>query len=223
MQPNPTLCPFQAAYNAPRQAPLCSAQAKAASSATTFKTTRSAPPAKANCDVSFPIRATFARAAAKSAYTKPYAATANAIRRPIPPFGRAPNTPPPSPPCCTHGNTTETFDAVLAMPISRERRLQRGFNQCDSLARTVTQRYKIPLLPPDSVHRAPKPPQSTLSAAERARNIRDAFRVRENVKNCKVVIIDDVSTTHSSIAELSRALLLAGAAEVFACVVACNK
>lgn len=117
----------------------------------------------------------------------------------------------------------ETFDAVLAMPISRERRLQRGFNQCDSLARAVTQRYKIPLLPPDSVHRAPKPPQSTLSAAERARNIRDAFRVRENVKNCKVVIIDDVSTTHSSIAELSRALLLAGAAEVFACVVACNK
>ena len=108
MQPNPTLCPFQAAYNAPRQAPLCSAQAKAASSATTFKTTRSAPPAKANCDVSFPIRATFARAAAKPAYTKPYAATANAIRRPIPPFGRAPNTPPPSPPCCTHGNTTAT-------------------------------------------------------------------------------------------------------------------
>ena len=117
----------------------------------------------------------------------------------------------------------QTFDAVLAMPISRERRLQRGFNQCDSLARAVTQRYKIPLLPPDSVHRAPKPPQSTLSAAERARNIRDAFRVRENVKNCKVVIIDDVSTTHSSIAELSRALLLAGATEVFACVVACNK
>ncbi len=118
---------------------------------------------------------------------------------------------------------SQTFDAVLAMPISRERRLQRGFNQCDSLAQAITQRYKIPLLPSHSVYRAPKPPQSTLSAADRAHNIRDAFRLDANVKNCKVVIIDDVSTTHSSIAELSRALLLSGAAEVYACVIACNK
>jgi len=116
---------------------------------------------------------------------------------------------------------------IIAVPdalnISRERRLQRGFNQCDSLAQAITQRYKIPLLAPNLVHRAPKPPQSTLSAAERAQNIRGAFRIHANVKNCKVVIIDDVSTTHSSIAELSRALLLSGAAEVYACVIACNK
>ena len=118
---------------------------------------------------------------------------------------------------------SQTFDAVLAMPISRERRLQRGFNQCDSLAQAITQRYKIPLLAPNLVHRAPKAPQSTLSAAERAQNIRGAFRIHVNVKNCKVVIIDDVSTTHSSIAELSRALLLSGAAEVYTCVIACNK
>ena len=118
---------------------------------------------------------------------------------------------------------SQAFDAVLAMPISRERRLQRGFNQCDSLAQAITQRYKIPLLAPNLVHRAPKAPQSTLSAAECAQNIRDAFRIHANVKTCKVVIIDDVSTTHSSIAELSRALLLSGAAEVYACVIACNK
>lgn len=118
---------------------------------------------------------------------------------------------------------SQAFDAVLAMPISRERRLQRGFNQCDSLAQAITQRYKIPLLAPNLVHRAPKAPQSTLSAAERAQNIRGAFCIHANVKNCKVVIIDDVSTTHSSIAELSRALLLSGAAEVYACVIACNK
>ena len=117
----------------------------------------------------------------------------------------------------------QAFDAVLAMPISRERRLQRGFNQCDSLAQAITQRYKTPLLAPNLVHRTPKAPQSTLSAAERAQNIRGAFRIHANVKNCKVVIIDDVSTTHSSIAELSRALLLSGAAEVYACVIACNK
>jgi len=116
---------------------------------------------------------------------------------------------------------------IIAVPdalnISRERRLQRGFNQCDRLAQAITQRYTIPLLPPHSVYRAPKPPQSTLSAADRAHNIRGAFRLDANVKDCKVVIIDDVSTTHSSIAELSRVLLMAGAAEVYACVVACNK
>ena len=99
---------------------------------------------------------------------------------------------------------SQAFDAVLAMPISRER-------------------YKLPLLAPNLVQRAPKAPQSTLSAAERAQNIRGAFRIHANIKNCKIVIIDDVSTTHSSIAELSRTLLLSGAAEVYACVIACNK
>ena len=115
------------------------------------------------------------------------------------------------------------IDAVLPMPVSRERRLQRGFNQCDILADAITRHYNLPVLHHNSVFRQPKPPQSTLNAQQRAQNIRQAFRVDCDVKNRKVLIIDDVMTTGASISELAHTLLASGAAEVSACVVARNK
>ena len=115
------------------------------------------------------------------------------------------------------------FDAVLAMPLARSRRMARGFNQCDTLAQEITRRYKIPTMPHDSVFRVPKPPQSTLDAAARTKNIENVFRVRTDVKNRKVLIIDDVATTAATISELARTLLQSGACAVSAFVVARNK
>lgn len=114
------------------------------------------------------------------------------------------------------------IDGVLAMPISRQRRIYRGFNQCDDLADKITQHYKIPLLPYNCVFRAPKAPQSTLNATERRKNVRGSFTVDFNVKNRKVLIIDDVSTTGASIFELARTLQKSGAAAIYAWVVARN-
>ncbi len=114
------------------------------------------------------------------------------------------------------------IDCILAMPISHERRIYRGFNQCDELAHTITEHYKIPLLPHNSVFRSAKPPQSTLKAAERVKNVRHSFRVDFNVKNRKVLIIDDVSTTGATIFELAHTLQKSGAAEIYAWVVARN-
>lgn len=118
--------------------------------------------------------------------------------------------------------TESQIDCVLAMPISHERRIYRGFNQCDELANIITSHYTIPLLPHNYVFRTPKPPQSTLEATERTKNVRGSFRVDFNVKNRKVLIIDDVSTTGSSIFELARTLRKSGAAAIYAWVVARN-
>lgn len=114
-------------------------------------------------------------------------------------------------------------DAVLAMPISRQRRLQRGFNQCDELAHWVTQHYNIPLLAPESVHRAHRTAQSSLGGTERAENIIGAFTPNDNVINRKILIIDDICTTQSTLAELAGSLHQSGASAVFAWVVACNE
>ena len=122
------------------------------------------------------------------------------------------------PPWLTHSG----IDAILAMPVSRERRLQRGFNQCDELADVLATRYQMLRLPYDAVFRQNKPPQSTLHAVERVHNIRDVFRVDFDVKKRKLLIIDDITTTSATISELSRVLLASGAAAVFVCVVARN-
>lgn len=114
------------------------------------------------------------------------------------------------------------IDAVLAMPISRKRRFMRGFNQCDDLTEVITKNYKIPTLPTDTILRQHKTPQSTLNAAERAENIINAFSVQQSVKNRKILIIDDVTSTSATLQELARTLQQSGAAEIYACVVMRN-
>ena len=114
------------------------------------------------------------------------------------------------------------IDGVLAMPMSRQRRVHRGFNQCDELTKMITQHYKIPLLPHDGVFRQPAPPQSTLNAAQRKQNIREAFRIDCDVNNRKILIIDDVMTTGATLNELARTLRQSGASAIFACVMLRN-
>lgn len=124
-----------------------------------------------------------------------------------------------NPPPWLHG---QVVDAVLAMPVSRLRRIQRGFNQSDELAEWVTRYYNLPLLPSDCVDRQHKPPQSTLDAVRRRQNVKNVFQAADIVKNRKILIIDDVRTTGATIGELSRTLKRSGAAAVFVWVVACN-
>ena len=102
------------------------------------------------------------------------------------------------------------------MPLSKARRLYRGFNQADELAARLAQHYGWPLLPRDAVFRRHHAPQSTLKSDERQRNVRHAFAVQSGlVKNCNLLLIDDVVTTGATLNELARALKRAGAGRIF--------
>lgn len=118
------------------------------------------------------------------------------------------------------------IDAVLAMPISKMRRLYRGFNQSDELAQAIAQHYSLPLLPHDWLIRKHKAPQSTLTYQQRQRNIKHSFqfnpRYTHSLHQKTILIIDDIVTTNASISELSRVLIQAGSAQVLAWVVATN-
>ncbi len=106
-------------------------------------------------------------------------------------------------------------DAVLAVPLSRARLLQRGFNQSALLAEMVARAHHWPLLPAAAVTRRQRPPQSTLSRAQRRQNVRGVFRVRADVKNRNLLLIDDVVTTGATIQELAKSLKRAGAHRVW--------
>lgn len=109
------------------------------------------------------------------------------------------------------------IDAVLAMPLSKARRLYRGFNQGDELVRRLARHYGWAVLPRDTVFRRHHAPQSTLTGEQRRKNVKNAFSVSEavRVKNRKLLLIDDVVTTGATLAELARTLKRAGAADVF--------
>ena len=91
----------------------------------------------------------------------------------------------------------------------------RGFNQAEALARELSGYTGIPvdtgLLKKSHATRS----QKKLDAAERKKNLREAFQVVGNPAGKCILLIDDVYTTGSTMDVLSRALLEKGASHVF--------
>lgn len=109
-----------------------------------------------------------------------------------------------------------TVDGVLAMPLSRTRLFERGFNQSYMLAVLIAQQYGLPLLPMNCIQRSHRPPQSTLKSKQRHKNVRGVFQVRQELKNRSLLIIDDVVTTGATISELAQTLKSCGVAQIYA-------
>ncbi len=110
-----------------------------------------------------------------------------------------------------------SFDLVVPVPLGRKRLLERGFNQSALLARLAFGRLDEVLL-----RTRETPPQSELSAAERHRNVRRAFSVKDETRvfGKKVLLFDDVMTTGATVEECARVLRAAGAREVIVAVLA---
>lgn len=105
-------------------------------------------------------------------------------------------------------------DALIAMPLHPARLRQRGFNQVVELLRPLRRELPAPQ-PLDWLQRVrDTPPQSGLDAAHRRRNLRGAFLAAPAVRGQRLLLVDDVITTGSTVAEATRCLLHAGAAEV---------
>ncbi|MDA8388452.1 MAG: ComF family protein [Nitrospiraceae bacterium] len=115
-------------------------------------------------------------------------------------------------------------DAVTAVPLSKKRLLERGFNQSMLLARHVAKWSGAELLPHALVKKRDTPPQAGLTRKERARNLRGAFlAARGGLTGMTVLLIDDVITTGATVRECSKALAGAGAGTVFVAALARTK
>lgn len=113
------------------------------------------------------------------------------------------------------GLALDGADAVVPVPLHASRRRERGFNQALDLAR----RLGLPVVNAVTRVRATES-QITLPAAERHRNIRDAFAparlpwISGAVDGRTVVLVDDVSTTGATLDECARVLKAIGAKDV---------
>jgi predicted amidophosphoribosyltransferase len=102
------------------------------------------------------------------------------------------------------------------------RRLRRGYNQSEILARPLAGRLRLPCRP-GWLRRGRRTPQQTLQPpAGRRENVRGAFRARAGagLRGRTVLLVDDVLTTGSTAHEAARALRQAGAARVVVAVLA---
>ncbi len=110
-------------------------------------------------------------------------------------------------------------DRVVALPLSPVRQRERGFNQAREIAARVATAVALPLSAP-LVRTGGAVPQAALAWKERATNVRGAFAVEGDVRGARIALVDDVLTTGATLAEATRTLRRAGAADVECWVVA---
>jgi ComF family protein len=109
---------------------------------------------------------------------------------------------------------------LVPVPLHPARHARRGFNQSAEVARWVAAHLGRPLAPELVERVRDTPPQVGLHVGERRANVRGAFRVAADVAGRHVIVVDDVTTTGSTLRELAEVLLAAGAVHVDAWCVA---
>jgi ComF family protein len=103
--------------------------------------------------------------------------------------------------------------AVVPVPSTKRRNRDRGYDPGALLAEEVARRLGRPLR--TLLRRVREaPPQSTLPAAQRRRNVHGAFAASPSARGADLLLVDDVMTTGATAFEAARALREAGASRV---------
>jgi ComF family protein len=114
------------------------------------------------------------------------------------------------------------YDVIAPVPLHIERLRTRGFNQAALLAYEVAKRSRIALDRGLMVRLRNTPAQVGLSEADRRRNLRGAFTLRQgrSVEGRRVLVVDDVCTSTATARACAAALRAAGAETVDVVVLA---
>lgn len=110
-----------------------------------------------------------------------------------------------------------SIDAIIPVPLHPTRQRQRGYNQAALLAIEVGAHLQLPVLQDVLVRTKATAPQVDLGAQERRANVQDAFRcVGNRLSGKRVMLLDDVCTTGSTLESACATLRGAGTLSVWA-------
>jgi len=107
----------------------------------------------------------------------------------------------------------EKADVIIPVPIFEKKHKQRGYNQTFILGSGMN---KLKLKNNVLIKYKETLPQSSLSFKERWKNVKGVFKVRaeEEIKNRRILLVDDVITTGATLNECARVLKEAGAKRI---------
>jgi len=111
------------------------------------------------------------------------------------------------------------IDLVIPIPLGKQRMHERGYNQVAMIAKPLAMGLGLQYSPHALARRKETRSQVGLSREERQKNVHDAFQA-SGVQGKIALIMDDVSTTGSTLSSGAEALYAAGAKEVYALTVA---
>jgi ComF family protein len=117
---------------------------------------------------------------------------------------------------------TLDVDLIMPVPLHPFRLRAREFNQSLLLAESVGRRLSIPVSYTNLIRTRDTAAQTSFTRSTRLTNLRRAFSLRrpERVQGKRVLLVDDVFTTGTTLNECAKALRRAGATEVYALALA---
>jgi len=116
----------------------------------------------------------------------------------------------------------EGFDCVTWVPVSRLRKLRRGYDQVELLARSVGRELGMTPTALLKKVRHNRPQSGIRDAAKRRGNVLGVYREvnREAISGKRILLLDDILTTGATAGECARVLLTCGAKEVHCAAIA---
>ena len=99
-------------------------------------------------------------------------------------------------------------EVIMPVPLHRNRRRRRGYDQARILAEQLAQRLEVPILADVLVRVRETVPQVDLGAKDRLENVKDAFacEAKGEIEGRAVLLIDDVCTTGATLNACADAL-----------------
>jgi competence protein ComFC len=108
------------------------------------------------------------------------------------------------------------IDLITPVPLGPARKKERGYNQASLLAKPVALRLNYPFLPHSLFRTRETESQVDLTLKQRKLNIAGAFQANERlVSGNNILVVDDVTTSGSTLDSCADALFQAGAEKVY--------
>jgi len=113
------------------------------------------------------------------------------------------------------GSESLTADLIVPVPLHRRRERERGYNQSSLLAGEMGRRTGIPVEAGVLRRTRDTAPQVSLTSPDQRRqNMVGAFECTANVAGVRIMLVDDVATTGSTLSACSMPLVTAGASSI---------
>jgi ComF family protein len=114
-----------------------------------------------------------------------------------------------------HGILTNPPEALVPVPLHRQKQRQRGFNQAQEIANYLGKSLAIPVWYQHCSKTKNTPSQQSQKKQQRESNLNQAFLVNQSLAGAKhIAIIDDVVTTGSTVHALAQAIRKSAGADI---------
>ena len=108
------------------------------------------------------------------------------------------------------------IEAIIPVPMHEKRLRERGYNQAELIALEISRLTGIPMEARLVVRERRTKPLKDMTAAERKNNLKNAFKIDQNIVNWNsILLVDDIYTTGSTVEAISGLLKKHGVSKVY--------